>query len=179
MKAQIFPMTLFSGCLLQRKSVKHQLSWLFDMRCNVVWFWYAHDCSSLLLIQTYIFKHQRPSKPSRLRIYESHVGIASPEPKVSTYSYFTQVMLPMIKDLGKCCYVTFAILWVMSCFFRFPMLWVYFSLYVVYNLQAIIAYNWWPLWNMYIMQVSATKWPTSLLPPGKALLLESWDTLIG
>lgn len=120
MKAQIFPMTLFSGCLLQRKSVKYQLSGLIIMY-NLLWLWYVHDCSSLLLIQMYIFKHQRPSKPSRLRIYESHVGIASPEPKVSTYSYFTQVMLPMIKDLGKCPYVTFAILWVMSCYFWFPL----------------------------------------------------------
>ncbi|KAF6040298.1 GBE1 [Bugula neritina] len=60
--------------------------------------------------EMYIFKHQRPSKPSRLRIYESHVGIASPEPKVSTYSYFTQVMLPMIKDLGYNCIQLMAIM---------------------------------------------------------------------
>lgn len=46
-------------------------------------------------------KHPRPRKPHSLRIYESHVGIASPEGKVASYSNFTHNVLPRIKDLGK------------------------------------------------------------------------------
>ncbi|XP_067940624.1 1,4-alpha-glucan-branching enzyme-like [Watersipora subatra] len=50
--------------------------------------------------EKYSFKSERPKKPSALRIYEAHVGIASPEGKVSTYSNFTKNMLPIISDLG-------------------------------------------------------------------------------
>ncbi|ESO00855.1 hypothetical protein HELRODRAFT_112986 [Helobdella robusta] len=50
--------------------------------------------------QKYIFKNARPAKPSCLRIYESHVGIASWEGKVSTYKHFTLDVLPRIKKLG-------------------------------------------------------------------------------
>jgi len=45
-------------------------------------------------------KHPHPMKPSKLRIYESHVGIASPEPKVATYKEFTTNVLPHIKEMG-------------------------------------------------------------------------------
>jgi hypothetical protein len=34
--------------------------------------------------EIYKFKHARPSKPEALRIYECHVGMSSPEPKVSS-----------------------------------------------------------------------------------------------
>jgi 1,4-alpha-glucan branching enzyme len=38
--------------------------------------------------------------PDRLRIYEAHVGIASDEEKVSTYTHFREKVLPRIKKLG-------------------------------------------------------------------------------
>ncbi|CAL8349048.1 unnamed protein product [Arctogadus glacialis] len=44
--------------------------------------------------------HKRPDKPRSLRIYECHVGIASPEGKVASYSNFTANVLPRIKDLA-------------------------------------------------------------------------------
>ncbi|PYH77361.1 1,4-alpha-glucan-branching enzyme [Aspergillus uvarum CBS 121591] len=50
--------------------------------------------------ERYHFKHQRPTKPESLRIYEAHVGISSPETKVATYKEFTTNMLPRIKYLG-------------------------------------------------------------------------------
>ncbi|KAJ1968372.1 alpha-1,4-glucan branching enzyme, partial [Dimargaris xerosporica] len=50
--------------------------------------------------QPYIWKHKAPPKPTNLRIYEAHVGISSPEPKVTTYNEFTDTMLPYIKELG-------------------------------------------------------------------------------
>ncbi len=50
--------------------------------------------------EKYTFKHQRPKKPASLRIYEAHVGISSPELRVTTYKEFTKSMLPRIKSLG-------------------------------------------------------------------------------
>jgi 1,4-alpha-glucan branching enzyme len=50
--------------------------------------------------QKYVFKNQRPPKPASARIYEAHVGISSPEPKVATYKEFTANTLPRIRDLG-------------------------------------------------------------------------------
>lgn len=50
--------------------------------------------------QRYQFKHPRPPKPDDLKIYEAHVGIASPEPRVASYRDFTQNVLPRIQDLG-------------------------------------------------------------------------------
>ncbi|SCU91579.1 LAMI_0E06458g1_1 [Lachancea mirantina] len=53
--------------------------------------------------ERYIFKHKRPhinGKVDSLRIYEAHVGISSPEPKVASYKEFTKNILPRIKDLG-------------------------------------------------------------------------------
>ncbi|GAV54419.1 hypothetical protein ZYGR_0AL01510 [Zygosaccharomyces rouxii] len=51
----------------------------------------------------YEFRHKRPhfnQKVDSLRIYEAHVGISSPEPKVASYKDFTQNVLPRIKHLG-------------------------------------------------------------------------------
>ncbi|KAJ1536555.1 alpha-1,4-glucan branching enzyme [Nowakowskiella sp. JEL0078] len=48
----------------------------------------------------YKFKNQSPKIPKSLRIYEAHVGISSPEGKVSTYKFFTENILPRIKYLG-------------------------------------------------------------------------------
>lgn len=50
--------------------------------------------------QRYVFKNQRPPKPASARIYEAHVGISSPDPKVATYKEFTHSILPRIKKLG-------------------------------------------------------------------------------
>ncbi|KAK5676931.1 alpha-1,4-glucan branching enzyme [Elasticomyces elasticus] len=48
----------------------------------------------------YTFKHPRPPKPASARIYEAHVGISSPEPKVASYREFTLNTLPRIHKLG-------------------------------------------------------------------------------
>jgi 1,4-alpha-glucan branching enzyme len=50
--------------------------------------------------ERYVFKHPRPKKPVSVRVYEAHVGISSPELRVSTYKEFTKNMLPRIKHLG-------------------------------------------------------------------------------
>ncbi|KAK4214018.1 glycoside hydrolase superfamily [Rhypophila decipiens] len=50
--------------------------------------------------EKYVFKHPRPKKPESLRVYEAHVGISSPELRVTTYKEFTKSMLPRIRDLG-------------------------------------------------------------------------------
>ena len=53
--------------------------------------------------EKYVFKHPRPvfnEKTDSLRIYEAHVGISSPEPKVTTYKEFTKNVLPRIQYLG-------------------------------------------------------------------------------
>ena len=55
----------------------------------------------LLSFQTYKFKYPRPQRPKSLRIYESHVGIASPEPKVASYNEFADNVIPRIVKLGK------------------------------------------------------------------------------
>ncbi|KAM3160180.1 1,4-alpha-glucan-branching enzyme [Lachancea thermotolerans] len=51
----------------------------------------------------YEFRHARP-RFSRdldsLRIYEAHIGISSPEPKVASYRDFTANVLPKIRELG-------------------------------------------------------------------------------
>lgn len=50
--------------------------------------------------ERYVFKHPRPKRPESVRVYEAHVGISSPEQRVTTYKEFTKTMLPRIKDLG-------------------------------------------------------------------------------
>lgn len=60
--------------------------------------------------QTYTFKHQHPKNLDGLKIYESHVGIASWEGKVSTYKEFTQNVIPRIHDLGYNCIQMMAIM---------------------------------------------------------------------
>ncbi|KAK6296354.1 hypothetical protein J4Q44_G00324960 [Coregonus suidteri] len=60
--------------------------------------------------QPYLHIHPRPKKPQSLRIYESHVGIASPDPKVASYTNFTINVLPRIKDLGYNCIQLMAVM---------------------------------------------------------------------
>ncbi|CAE1332335.1 GBE1 [Acanthosepion pharaonis] len=50
--------------------------------------------------ERYQFKHPRPPKPTRLRIYETHVGISSWEGKVASYKWFTHQVIPRIAKLG-------------------------------------------------------------------------------
>lgn len=53
--------------------------------------------------QMYQFRHPRPSfqgDDGGIRIYEAHVGISTPEPKVGTYKNFTENVLPVIHKLG-------------------------------------------------------------------------------
>ena len=50
--------------------------------------------------ESYTFKNDRPPKPASVRIYEAHVGISSPEQKVTTYKEFTRNVLPRINYLG-------------------------------------------------------------------------------
>ena len=60
--------------------------------------------------QKYQFKNQRPAKSSSLRIYEAHVGISSPEPKIATYDEFTDNVLPRVAYLGYNCIQLMAIM---------------------------------------------------------------------
>ncbi|XP_069641490.1 1,4-alpha-glucan-branching enzyme isoform X4 [Haliaeetus albicilla] len=55
-------------------------------------------------------KYPSPKRLKSLRIYESHVGIASPEGKVASYKNFTYNVLPRIKDLGYNCVQLMAIM---------------------------------------------------------------------
>jgi len=50
--------------------------------------------------EQYVWKHPRPKTPKALRIYEAHVGMSSPEPKISTYAEFRDNVLPRISYLG-------------------------------------------------------------------------------
>lgn len=50
--------------------------------------------------EKFVFKNPRPPKHERLRIYESHVGIASWEGKVATYRHYIDDVLPRIEKLG-------------------------------------------------------------------------------
>uniref|UniRef100_A0A665V0J3 1,4-alpha-glucan branching enzyme n=1 Tax=Echeneis naucrates TaxID=173247 RepID=A0A665V0J3_ECHNA len=60
--------------------------------------------------QPYVQIHPRPTKPRSLRTYEAHVGIASPEGKIASYTNFTNNVLPRIKDLGYNCIQLMAIM---------------------------------------------------------------------
>lgn len=51
--------------------------------------------------QRYTFKHPRPCKPTSLKVYECHVGIATEEHKVGTYKEFAANVLPRILKLGE------------------------------------------------------------------------------
>ena len=56
--------------------------------------------SKLDPIPTYKCKFDRPVKPSALRIYEAHVGIASPKEGITSYAEFTNDVLPRIAKNG-------------------------------------------------------------------------------
>lgn len=48
----------------------------------------------------YQWQHTAPGKPEVALIYEAHVGMSSEKPEVATYRYFTEHVLPRIKQLG-------------------------------------------------------------------------------
>lgn len=52
--------------------------------------------------EKYQFKNQRPkfAKHDGIKIYEAHIGISTPEPKVGSYQNFTKNILPVIHKLG-------------------------------------------------------------------------------
>lgn len=50
--------------------------------------------------ERYTFKHQRPKRPTNVKIYEAHVGISSPEGKIATYTYFKDNLLKRIVAQG-------------------------------------------------------------------------------
>nr|XP_043628335.1 1,4-alpha-glucan-branching enzyme 3, chloroplastic/amyloplastic isoform X2 [Erigeron canadensis] len=49
---------------------------------------------------TYTWKHKKPKVPKSLRIYEAHVGISGSEPKITSFSEFTEQVLPHVKEAG-------------------------------------------------------------------------------
>ncbi|SGY95505.1 BQ5605_C036g11499 [Microbotryum silenes-dioicae] len=48
----------------------------------------------------YQFKNKRPPQPRAVRVYEAHVGISTPDPRIGTYNEFTRNVLPRIAKLG-------------------------------------------------------------------------------
>ncbi|GHJ87900.1 hypothetical protein NliqN6_4302 [Naganishia liquefaciens] len=66
--------------------------------------------------EKYTFKHPRPKaiggkdSTGGLKIYEAHVGISTPEPKVGSYVEFRDNVLPRIAELGYNCIQMMAIM---------------------------------------------------------------------
>lgn len=60
----------------------------------------TYDCVFYNPPESYTFKHRKPAAPENLKIYESHVGISSPDYKVASYDYFRENLLPRIKRQG-------------------------------------------------------------------------------
>lgn len=50
--------------------------------------------------EVYHLKNKRPKQTQGIKVYEAHVGISTPEPKIGTYKNFTTNILPKIKELG-------------------------------------------------------------------------------
>lgn len=48
----------------------------------------------------YEWEHKPPGPPTSLYIYESHVGICTPDPKISSYVEFADTVIPRIAKLG-------------------------------------------------------------------------------
>ncbi|KAI9403025.1 hypothetical protein POPTR_001G359200v4 [Populus trichocarpa] len=48
----------------------------------------------------YKWKNKHPKVPKSLRIYECHVGISGSEPKISSFTDFTEKVLPHVKGAG-------------------------------------------------------------------------------
>lgn len=51
----------------------------------------------------YVFKHSKPSQnltKGGIKVYEAHIGISTPEPRIGTYREFQKNVLPHIANLG-------------------------------------------------------------------------------
>eukprot|EP01127_Copromyxa_protea_P013232 TRINITY_DN3545_c0_g1_i1.p1 TRINITY_DN3545_c0_g1~~TRINITY_DN3545_c0_g1_i1.p1 ORF type:complete len:708 (-),score=102.83 TRINITY_DN3545_c0_g1_i1:39-2129(-) len=59
---------------------------------------------------TYQWKHERPPKPDRLRIYEAHIGMATEHQKIGSYKEFEVNLLPYIAEMGYNCIQLMAIM---------------------------------------------------------------------
>uniref|UniRef100_A0A8B9LSV8 1,4-alpha-glucan branching enzyme n=1 Tax=Astyanax mexicanus TaxID=7994 RepID=A0A8B9LSV8_ASTMX len=55
-------------------------------------------------------QHRRPPQPRCPRIYEAHVGIASPREEIASYKNFILDVLPRVKDLGYNCLQLMAVM---------------------------------------------------------------------
>lgn len=51
-------------------------------------------------LKVYKSKHPKPKKPKSLRIYECHVGIATQDFRVGTYTEFAKNVIPRIVRQG-------------------------------------------------------------------------------
>lgn len=60
----------------------------------------AYNQHVWLPAEPYSWKHPRPARPSSLRVYECHVGVATNEPRVGSYTEFTRDVLPRVAALG-------------------------------------------------------------------------------
>ncbi|KAJ9551357.1 hypothetical protein OSB04_015402 [Centaurea solstitialis] len=50
--------------------------------------------------EAYKWKHKNPKAPKSLRIYEAHIGVSGSEPKIASFSEFTEKVLPHVKEAG-------------------------------------------------------------------------------
>lgn len=50
--------------------------------------------------ERYTMRFPKPPKPVNIKVYEAHVGIATPEARVGQFKEFTRNVLPRIKELG-------------------------------------------------------------------------------
>lgn len=50
--------------------------------------------------ERYTMRFPKPPKPDNIKVYEAHVGIATPEARVGQFKEFTKNVLPRIKELG-------------------------------------------------------------------------------
>ena len=57
----------------------------------------------------YKFQHPKPKRLGRLKIYETHIGMAGKEERLHTYSEFAEKVLPRVKKLGYNCIQIMAI----------------------------------------------------------------------
>lgn len=63
--------------------------------------------------EPYLFKNPRPEydlTKGGIKVYEAHVGISSPDAKISSYNEFTESVLPRIADLGYNCIQLMAVM---------------------------------------------------------------------
>lgn len=61
----------------------------------------------------YVFRYPRPNKDltkGGIKVYEAHIGISTPEPRIGTYREFRENVLPHIADLGYNCIQLMAIM---------------------------------------------------------------------